>query len=113
MLIGTVIWGLWESGPDFWALAPRADVLVVFGLWLLLLMRWRLQPPSRFGVVSLVIALVVGGGVLVYAHFNDSQQINGTLAASRGTPAPKPDGIQPSEWPAYGHDDQGTRYSPP
>ena len=112
VLIGTVIWGLWESGPDFWALAPRADVLVVFGVWLLLLRRWHVERPSQLAVVSLVIALVVSGGVLVYAHFNDPQQINGTLAGSRVTPAPNPDGIQPSEWAAYGRDDQGTRYSP-
>ncbi|ADG19529.1 membrane-bound PQQ-dependent dehydrogenase, glucose/quinate/shikimate family [Paraburkholderia atlantica] len=112
VLMGTVFWALWESGPDFWALAPRVDVLVVFGVWLLLLTRWHLERPSQFAVVSLVIALVVSGGVLVYAHFNDPQQINGTLARSRGTPAPNPDGIQPSEWPAYGRDEQGTRYSP-
>ncbi|RKT10706.1 quinoprotein glucose dehydrogenase [Paraburkholderia sp. RAU2J] len=112
VLIGTMIWGLWESGPDFWALVPRSGVLVVFGVWLLLLMSWHLERPPQFAVVSLVIALVVCGGVLVYAHFNDPQQVNGSLAGSKGTLAPNPDGIQPSEWPAYGRDDQGTRYSP-
>lgn len=112
VLIGTAIWGLWESGPDFWALAPRSGVLVVFGIWLLVLMSWHLERPRQLGVVSLVVGLLVWGGVLAYAHFNDPQQINGTLAAARATPAPNPEGIQPSEWPAYGRDQQGTRYSP-
>ncbi|MBV8260784.1 MAG: membrane-bound PQQ-dependent dehydrogenase, glucose/quinate/shikimate family, partial [Paraburkholderia sp.] len=112
VLIGTAIWGLWESGPDFWALVPRSGVLVVFGIWLLVLMSWHLERPRRFGVVSLVVGLLVWGGALAYAHFNDPQQINGTLAAARATPTPNPEGIQPSDWPAYGRDQQGTRYSP-
>ncbi len=29
---GTVVWGLWEVGPDFFALAPRLDILGSFGL---------------------------------------------------------------------------------
>ncbi|MBB2926580.1 glucose/quinate/shikimate family membrane-bound PQQ-dependent dehydrogenase [Paraburkholderia silvatlantica] len=112
VLIGTAIWGLWESGPDFWALVPRSGVLVVFGIWLLVLMSWHLERPRQFGVLSLVVGLLVWGGVLVYAHFNDPQQNNGSLAAVRATPAPNVDGIEPSEWPAYGRDQQGTRYSP-
>jgi quinoprotein glucose dehydrogenase len=50
VLVGTAAWALWESGPDFWALAPRSGVLVVFGVWLLLLVSWRLDAPRRFGV---------------------------------------------------------------
>jgi quinoprotein glucose dehydrogenase len=112
VLIGTAIWGLWEAGPDFWALVPRSGVLVVFGIWLLLLMSWRLERPRKFGVVSLVVGLVVWGGVLTYAHFNDPQEVRGTLASARGTPAPHPQGIPSTDWPAYGRDQQGTRYSP-
>ncbi|MFM0739246.1 glucose/quinate/shikimate family membrane-bound PQQ-dependent dehydrogenase [Paraburkholderia xenovorans] len=111
VLIGTAIWALFESGPDFWALAPRAGVLVVFGVWLLLLVSWRLEGPRNLGVASLVVALVAWAGILVYANFNDPQQINGTLSAAastsaRGTP------INPADWPAYGRTQEGTRYSP-
>jgi len=112
VLIGTAVWGLWESGPDLWALVPRSGVLVIFGVWLLVLMSWHLERPRKTGVVALLAGLVVWGGVLAYAHFNDPQQINGTLSAYTGTVAPNPNGIQPSEWPAYGRDQQGTRYSP-
>ncbi|WNC88396.1 glucose/quinate/shikimate family membrane-bound PQQ-dependent dehydrogenase [Paraburkholderia sp. FT54] len=109
VLIGTAIWALLESGPDFWALAPRSGVLVIFGVWLLLLMSWRLEGERKLGVASLVVALVAWAGVLVYANFNDPQQVNGTLSAS--TPA-SGTGIDAADWPAYGRTQEGTRYSP-
>jgi quinoprotein glucose dehydrogenase len=111
VLIGTAIWALLESGPDFWALAPRSGVLVIFGVWLLLLMSWRLAGERKLGVASLVIALVAWAGVLVYASFNDPQQVNGTLNAAvpaSGTGSE----IDAADWPAYGRTQEGTRYSP-
>ncbi|MFP3656136.1 membrane-bound PQQ-dependent dehydrogenase, glucose/quinate/shikimate family, partial [Burkholderia sp. SIMBA_052] len=83
-LVGTAIWALWESGPDFWALAPRSGVRVVFGVWLRLLVSWRLEAPRKLGVQTLVGSLVIWAGVLVYACFNDPQTVNGTLNASTG-----------------------------
>ncbi|MDR3097285.1 MAG: membrane-bound PQQ-dependent dehydrogenase, glucose/quinate/shikimate family, partial [Paraburkholderia sp.] len=113
VLVGTAIWSLWESGPDFWALAPRSGVLVVFGVWLLLLVSWRLEGAKKAGVSALVGALVIWAGVLVYACFNDPQTVNGTFGSSAGTtPAANPDGIDPADWPAYGRTQEGTRYSP-
>ncbi len=112
VLVGTAIWSLWESGPDFWALAPRSGVLVVFGVWLLLLVSWRLEAPRKLGVQSLVGALVIWAGVLVYACFNDPQTVNGTLASSTGSLAANAQGIDASDWPAYGRTQEGTRYAP-
>ncbi|HYS63914.1 MAG TPA: glucose/quinate/shikimate family membrane-bound PQQ-dependent dehydrogenase [Paraburkholderia sp.] len=111
VLVGTAIWALIESGPDFWALAPRSGVLVIFGVWLLLLMSWRLEGERKLGVASLVVALVAWAGVLVYANFNDPQQVSGTLNAAvpgNGTST----GIDAADWPAYGRTQEGTRYSP-
>jgi quinoprotein glucose dehydrogenase len=113
VLVGTAIWALFESGPDFWALAPRSGVLVIFGLWLLLLVSWRLEGERKLGVASLVVALVAWAGVLLYASFNDPQQVNGTLNASApasGTVTST--GIDAADWPAYGRTQEGTRYSP-
>jgi quinoprotein glucose dehydrogenase len=119
VLIGTAIWALMESGPDFWALAPRSDVLVIFGVWLLLLVSWRLEGKRALGVASLVVALVAWAGVLVYASFNDPQQVNGTMSAAAPAAAPASvassgagSGIDPADWPAYGRTQEGTRYSP-
>jgi len=111
VLVGTAIWSLWESGPDFWALAPRSGVLVIFGVWLLFA-GMRLGMARRLDLGPLLGALVAWAGVLVYAGFNDPQTVNGsfgTAAAARGANA---DAIPASEWPAYGRTQEGTRYSP-
>ena len=111
VLVGTAIWALLESGPDFWALAPRSGVLVIFGVWLLLFMSTRLEGERKLGVASLIVALVAWAGVLVYASFNDPQLVNGTLNAA----APASGASTASaaaDWPAYGRTQEGTRYSP-
>jgi quinoprotein glucose dehydrogenase len=35
MLVGTLVWALWEVGLDGWALMPRLLMWIVLGLWLL------------------------------------------------------------------------------
>jgi quinoprotein glucose dehydrogenase len=110
VLVGTAGWGLWESGPDFWALVPRSDVLVIFGLWLLILVSPSLIPPRRAAVGVLLGALVIWGVVLVFAVFNDPQAINGTLTA-QVAPAPA-SGPDAADWTDYGRTPEGTRYSP-
>src|ERR1700710_1996925 len=34
--LGTLVWSLWEAGPNGWALAGRLGLLTGVGLWLLL-----------------------------------------------------------------------------
>ncbi|SUG67894.1 glucose dehydrogenase [Salmonella enterica subsp. enterica] len=78
---------MWEVGFDFWALTPRSDILVFFGIWLILPFVWhRLVVPSSGAVAALVVALLISGGILTWAGFNDPQEINGTLRAD-ATPA--------------------------
>lgn len=63
LLLATLIWGVWEVGFDFWALTPRSDILVFFGIWLILPFVWhRLIVPSRGAVAALVVALLISGG---------------------------------------------------
>jgi quinoprotein glucose dehydrogenase len=82
-LLCTVVWAVWEAGFDFWALTPRLDVLVVFGIWLLLPFVYRtLDVPGKHMGPALGGILILSGLVLVYAAFNDPQQINGTLSAN-------------------------------
>ncbi|QYD73496.1 glucose/quinate/shikimate family membrane-bound PQQ-dependent dehydrogenase [Paraburkholderia edwinii] len=112
LLIGTLAWAVSESGFDFWALAPRIDVLVVFGVWLILPFIYR-----QFIGAVMPAALVIGIGliasatILVYAAYNDPQQINGTLSAEQSSPTPDSD-PRAGDWPAYGRTQGGTRYSP-
>ena len=63
LLLGTMIWGVWEVGFDFWALTPRSDILVFFGIWLILPFVWRrLVIPASGAVAALVGALLISGG---------------------------------------------------
>ncbi len=117
LLAATAIWSLWEAGPDFWALAPRSGVLVLFGVWLLLVY-WRRAAPG-LDRLPLLGALVLWAGVLVYAGFNDPQTVNGSFAppaaamrTGAGPGASAADGVAASEWPAYGRTQAGTRYAP-
>jgi len=111
LLIGSLAWAVYEAGFDFWALVPRTDVLVIFGLWLLLTLAFRaFDAPARSGAMALAACLVISGIVLAYAAFNDPQQINGTVSATAAAPV-QPDG-HPQDWTAYGRTQAGTRYSP-
>src|SRR5580693_4432740 len=90
LLLCTIGWAVWEAGFDFWALTPRLDVLVVFGIWLLLPFVHRtLDAPVKPAALALAGTLVLSGVVLVYASFNDPQEINGILSAS-ATPSAAP-----------------------
>jgi len=63
LLLGTMIWAVWEVGLDFWSLAPRGDVLAPLGVWLLLpFISSHLAPASRAPRLAL-------GGVLVLASW--------------------------------------------
>ncbi|MCM8739292.1 glucose/quinate/shikimate family membrane-bound PQQ-dependent dehydrogenase [Azospirillum sp. A1-3] len=135
LVIGTLIWALWEVGLDWWPLSARGDVVAVIGF--LLLLPWvtrRLgerepmageRAPGAYPVgafrgtgipltVSLVIVLLVG----VVSWFTDPHRIDGTVpprqqtasasAAGTGSGPAIPDG----EWQAYGRTGYGQRYSP-
>lgn len=116
LLLGTVAWSVWEAGFDFWALAPRTDVWVIFGIWLLLPFVYRGITPTHSGKAGaslMGLSLVVSVLVLAWAVFNDPQEINGTLPTAEQTaPAAADTTIPPGDWPAYGRDQAGTRYSP-
>lgn len=111
VLVATAAWSLWESGPDFWALAPRSGVLVIFGVWLLFV-GWRRQARRRVDLGALAGALVIWAGVLVFATFNDPQTVDGRFDTAAVTPATNAGAVPASEWPAYGRTQEGTRYSP-
>ncbi|NML34703.1 glucose/quinate/shikimate family membrane-bound PQQ-dependent dehydrogenase [Paraburkholderia antibiotica] len=110
VMVATAAWALWESGSDFWALAPRSGVLVIFGVWLLLFVSWRMEGARKLGMGSLVVALAVWAGVLTYAHFHDPQTVNGSFAAATAGPAETGDSA--ADWPAYARTQAGTRYAP-
>ena len=112
ILFTTLIWSLSESGTDFWALAPRVDILFLFGLWFLTPWSTRQFTASGSGKAVITIALIAILTVMFYSISHDPQQINGIITRSQPTPAADVNGIAAEDWPAYGRTHNGTRYSP-
>ncbi|PWC93442.1 membrane-bound PQQ-dependent dehydrogenase, glucose/quinate/shikimate family [Azospirillum sp. TSO5] len=135
LVIGTLIWALWEVGLDWWPLSARGDVVAVIGF--LLLLPWvtrRLgerepmageRAPGAYPVgafrgtgipltASLVIVLLVG----VVSWFTDPHRIDGTVPPRQQTASASDAGtgsgpaIPDGEWQAYGRTGYGQRYSP-
>ncbi len=67
--------------------------------------------PASGAVAALVVALLISGGILTRAGFNDPQEINGTLSAN-ATPAEAISPVADQDWPAYGRNQEGQRFSP-
>ncbi|WP_407305717.1 glucose/quinate/shikimate family membrane-bound PQQ-dependent dehydrogenase [Acinetobacter sp.] len=112
LMLGTVIWGVWEAGTDFWALAPRFDILGLLGLWLLIPAVSRGISDAKTGKIALSGTLIIAIVVMIYSIFNDPQEINGEIKTEQPKQAQTIAGVAPEDWPAYGRTQAGVRYSP-
>jgi len=112
ILAATLVWGLWEVGTDFWALAPRYDLLFLLGLWLLLPAATRGLVSPRPAKAAMGVAMVAMLAVLGYGVFNDPQEINGTFARTQPAEAQPVPGVANEDWPSYARTEGGVRYSP-
>lgn len=112
LMLGSIIWAIWEVGTDFWALAPRLDILGILGLWLLIPAVTRGIDNLTSSKVALSSSLLIAIVVMVYSIFNDPQEINGIIQTPQPTQAKAMEGIAPEDWPAYGRSQGGERYSP-
>jgi quinoprotein glucose dehydrogenase len=116
LLVATVAWALWEAGFAGWPLLPRLVAPVVLGLPLLArgvrgtdpvlarFSRW----PAFAG--ALLVAAVVGVGLHALGPKDVDplyQQGFVTLATARPAASEAPSG----DWPYYGADMGGTRFS--
>lgn len=120
VVLGSLIWALWEAGLDWWALAPRGGLIVVIGL--LMLIPWWRADPVRIGVrsgqwrtggLALAASLLVSIAVALYAMTVDVHQIRGQVAAASAGALPSSEAtVPPEEWHAYGRTPGGSHYSP-
>ncbi|MBB4003307.1 PQQ-binding-like beta-propeller repeat protein [Aurantimonas endophytica] len=126
VVVGTLIWALYEVGFDWWPLAARGGLVFLLGL--LLLTPWvtrRLgtrnvadaldgrdrRPTVTHGAgAALSAALGIALVVAVSSWFSDQHNIVGSLPGPRAE-APTYD-IPDGEWHAYGRTQAGQRYSP-
>lgn len=112
LMLGTTLWGIWEVGTDFWALAPRLDILGILGLWILIPAVSRGIDNAKSSKIALSSTLVIAIVVMVYSIFNDPQEINGVIKNEQPKTAQAVEGVDPADWPAYGRTQGGVRYSP-
>ena len=115
LLVATMGWALWEVGFDFWALAPRGDVLA--GLGVILALPWvtrRLGSSKWPGpALSLVASLVLAGVVALGAAFSNPHDLRGKLPDARADAgAGLYGGVPQQDWTAYGRSGRGDRWSP-
>lgn len=96
-LAATLGWALWESGTDMWALESRLLAPTVLGLWVC----WPWLKRYRGVTLGVLAVTIVASGGWLW-HVNRVQVA--PLAALAGS-----DGS--GEWPQYGNDLGGTRFS--
>jgi quinoprotein glucose dehydrogenase len=109
-LVATLIWALWESGFDGWALAPRLILSFVMGVWMLTpvfrkgMGITRPLPYARpfwLALTATAIALV-GSAFWIDHHAAPASKSYIASAIAPGS----------GDWMQYGNDAGGSRYSP-
>jgi quinoprotein glucose dehydrogenase len=113
LMLATTAWALWEVGTDFWALAPRLDIIGLIGLWLLIpAVSADFRASAKGSKIFLSISLVLAIVTMAVSIFNDPQEINGTIRQTQPQTAQAIAGVDAADWPAYGRTQAGERYSP-
>jgi quinoprotein glucose dehydrogenase len=109
--IVTLLWALWESGLNGWALAARLGLLTGVGLWLLTpWVRRSLGVTSTTmltrSLLCLAIANLIGGTGWIF--WNDRITGGTDVATLAGAPAE----ARAGEWLSYGNVAGGNRHTP-
>ena len=111
ILVGTLVWAIWETGFDWWSLGPRGGIIVLLALYLLLPGVRRQLPGS--GGAALAASVLVALVVAVYSMVIDARDTAGSLPAGASAGAPNlGDSVAASDWHHYGRTPFGQRYSP-
>lgn len=111
VVLGTLLWSLYEIGLDWWPLAIRGDIIFVIGIWLVT--PWiRRRISDRVwdnNSKALAFSLLVAGIVGIFSVLGDYHDKAGELAMKK-SPGNDQYG-QAEEWSAYGQSNSGIRYS--
>ena len=121
LLLGTLLWALYEVRFDWWQLVPRVAVWFALALWLLV--PWvsrRLvvgpRPALRWaaGTLPLWIAVALSAVAGAVAFFTDYYTLAGQVSEANMAAPPPSDatGTPANDWIAYGRSGYGDRYSP-
>lgn len=98
MLLITLIWAIWESGGNFWALQARLMAPLVLGIWV----AWPIiRQIGRVAIIAagvLVVAIPTGA----LAYFNRIEAVDEAIPAALANSG---------DWPVYGQNQGGSRFS--
>lgn len=123
IVIATLAWALWEVGFAPWALMPRLVAWIIVGSWMLM-PKFRRLPTSqsellnkiapiasmRSFAISIVIALLIGGGLnALRSPRIDPRFQAGTTAFPAYSKNDLNEGV--GEWRHWGGDAAGTRFA--
>ncbi|MES1955004.1 membrane-bound PQQ-dependent dehydrogenase, glucose/quinate/shikimate family [Salinisphaera hydrothermalis] len=117
ILMGSIVWSVYEVGFSWWALVPRLALWAVLGL--VLLLPWVRRPLAARGrrvgnglsTPTLVVAVLGAFGLALGSQFTpDPTTIVGQIPAHRDHPV-KPAYAAGADWLSYGGTDAGTHYS--
>ena len=114
ILVGSILWAVWEVGFDWWQLGARGGIIVVLGLWLWTpWIRNKLQGGRIGGTIILSVANVLAIVVAVYSMTQDPQDIAGSLSTEQVATTPDLGAnFDDGDWQQYGRTPYGQRYSP-
>lgn len=111
-MVITVLWSLYESGTNHWALLPRILPFAVLGAWFLTpWLRHSLHhgnPPALLASKYPLYAVAVSVALLAYIAVDGYGYEVNPLSARSGINTVNTAG----DWPSYGNDVGGSRYSP-
>ncbi|MBZ9675901.1 glucose/quinate/shikimate family membrane-bound PQQ-dependent dehydrogenase [Mesorhizobium sp. ES1-1] len=112
IVLATLAWAVWETGFDWWELAPRGGVIVLIALWLL-------TPWARRGLIGpdgrapMILAVLASLAVAGYSMTTDPKDLAGNLATDKvAANANLGNDVPAGEWHYYGRTQFGQRYSP-
>ncbi|WP_144096528.1 membrane-bound PQQ-dependent dehydrogenase, glucose/quinate/shikimate family [Croceicoccus sediminis] len=110
LLVGTLVWAVWEVGLTFWQLVPRVAGPLVIGVILALPFVQRALVVRRSRTSALLPAIAAGASAVVMAvAFLQLQPYDVAPNGNRVAAAVAEDG--PTDWTAYGSNAAGLRHS--
>ncbi|MGO4566197.1 glucose/quinate/shikimate family membrane-bound PQQ-dependent dehydrogenase [Rhizobium sp. 2YAF20] len=119
LVLGALIWAIWEVGFDWWQLGPRGGLVILLGIWML---TPRIRRPLGFRSTTggqypanpwpLAVPVIIAIAVALYSMTTDPHDLAGQLSGPVTANAALGGDVPAGEWHQYGRTAFGQRYSP-
>jgi quinoprotein glucose dehydrogenase len=119
LVLGALIWAIWEVGFDWWQLGPRGGLVILLGIWML---TPRIRRSLGFRSTTggqypanpwpLAVPVIIAIAVALYSMTTDPHDLAGQLSGPVTANAALGGDVPAGEWHQYGRTAFGQRYSP-